>query len=182
MNAFCFKTLAALVLVALSAGAARAVTIDMVTVGNPGNANDTTGYGAVADSYQIGKYGVTIQQYTDFLNAAAKSDPYSLYNSSMATDLNIAGIQRSGDSGSHTYSVINNGGFSGNRPVTYVSWFDAARLPTGCRTAKGRGARRQERTRSWAARRAVWPRRRMPVPRSTSLRRTSGTRRRITRQ
>ncbi|NBV47376.1 MAG: PEP-CTERM sorting domain-containing protein, partial [Planctomycetia bacterium] len=74
---------------------ARAVTIDMVTVGNAGNSNDnTTGYGAVAYEYQIGKYDVTIQQYTDFLNAVALSDPYSLYNTSMASDLNIAGISR----------------------------------------------------------------------------------------
>ena len=51
---------------------AHAVTIDMVTVGNPGNANDTidAGYGAVNYEYQIGKYSVTIGQYTAFLNAA----------------------------------------------------------------------------------------------------------------
>ncbi len=43
---------------------AGAVTIDMVTVGNPGNANDTggSGIGRVNYSYQIGKYDVTIGQ------------------------------------------------------------------------------------------------------------------------
>ncbi|MFM8290591.1 MAG: PEP-CTERM sorting domain-containing protein, partial [Planctomycetia bacterium] len=102
MNAFRIKNVAAVLLLALSVTAAHAVTIDWVTVGDPGNANDTinTGtnpnYGAVADSYQIGKYDVTISQYTDFLNAAAKSDPYSLYNSNMASDLTIAGISRAG--------------------------------------------------------------------------------------
>ena len=97
----------------------HAVTLDMVTVGNAGNANDpATGnlYGGVAYDYQIGKYDVTIQQYTDFLNAVAKTDTYSLYYASMATDPNIAGISRSGSSGSYTYSAIG----SGNRPVTYV--------------------------------------------------------------
>lgn len=98
-----------------------------VTVGDPGNANDTaTGgtYGGVSYVYDIGKYDVTLNQYTTFLNAVASSDPYGLYNTSMATDLNVAGISRSGSSGSYSYSVI--GG--GNRPVTYVSWFDAARF------------------------------------------------------
>ena len=45
---------------------ARAVTIDWVTVGDPGNANDpATGnlYGAVNYEYQIGKYEVTQEQW-----------------------------------------------------------------------------------------------------------------------
>ena len=109
---------------------AELITIDMVTVGNPGNANDTGGTdnGAVAYSYQIGKYDVTIGQYTAFLNAVAATDTYSLYNASMTTNLNVAGISRAGSSGSYTYSVINNGGNSANRPITFVSWFDAARF------------------------------------------------------
>jgi len=140
MNPSGCKTLSASLLsaflsLALTATAAHAVTIDWVTVGDPGNANDTTGYGAVADSYRIGKYEVTIGQYTDFLNAVAATDPYSLYNESMATALNIAGISRTGASGSYTYSVIGPSGSTpagasspGNRPITYVSWFDAARF------------------------------------------------------
>jgi len=58
----------------------------------------------------------------------AKSDDYSLYNSKMGTDLNCAGITRSGESGSYTYSVMDNFGNSANRPIAYVSWFDAARF------------------------------------------------------
>jgi formylglycine-generating enzyme required for sulfatase activity len=108
--------------------AAHAVTIDMVTVGNPGNAGDTTGYGAVAYEYRMGKYEVTIGQYTAFLNAVAQTDTYSLYNANMETNLNVAGIARTGSPGAYTYSVINNGGDSSNRPITYVSWFDAARF------------------------------------------------------
>ena len=58
----------------------------------------------------------------------------------MGTDLNIAGIARANSPGSYTYSVIG----SGQRPVTWVSWFDAARftnwlhngqLNTGSQTA-----------------------------------------------
>ena len=45
----------ALVAALLCSVPAHAVTIDWVTVGNPGNPNDTTGYGAVTDSFQIMK-------------------------------------------------------------------------------------------------------------------------------
>jgi len=126
----------------LCTASAAPITLDMVTVGDPGNAADTSpaGYGAVAEVYKIGKYEVTIGQYTNFLNAAARSDPYSLYNPNMATDLNIAGISRAGSSGSYTYSVINNGGDSANRPITYVSWFDAARFANWMHNGQGSGS------------------------------------------
>ena len=73
--------------VALAAQHAQAVTIDMVPVGNPGNAPDTRydgiSVGSVANAYQIGKYEVTAGQYTEFLNAVAKTDPNGLYNTAM---------------------------------------------------------------------------------------------------
>jgi len=58
-------------------------SISLVPVGNPGNANDTTGYGSVGYNYSIDKYDVTLGQYTQFLNAVAKTDTYGLYNSYM---------------------------------------------------------------------------------------------------
>ncbi len=131
------RTIAAVlaVFVGVTTPGAHAATFDWVTVGDAGNAPDTTGYGAVNYEYRIGKYEVTIQQYTDFLNAVAKTDTYSLYTTSMATDLNIAGISRTGVSGSYAYSVISPSGTTpagadspGNRPITYVSWFDSARF------------------------------------------------------
>lgn len=100
------------------------VEIEMVTVGNGGNSSDSTSYGAVSYQFQIGKYEVTLGQYVAFLNAVAATDTYGLYNPAMATDLNVAGIQRSGTIGSYEYSAIENP----SRPVTYVSWFDAARF------------------------------------------------------
>ncbi len=127
-------------LLCLLAVPAHAVTLDMVTVGNAGNTNDTTGFGGVNYPYQIGKYDVTIGQYTDFLNAVAATDTYSLYNASMATDFNVAGIARSGSSGSYTYSVINNGGNSANRPITYVNWFDCARFTNWMANGQPTGA------------------------------------------
>ncbi len=123
------------VFVALSAGAATTradINYQFVTVGNPGNTPDTavmvqdgtTGYGAVNYTYDIGKYDVTLNQYATFLNAVATSDPFGLYNPEMATIPNIAGISRNGLEGGYTYSVIGDG----QRPVTYVNWFAAARF------------------------------------------------------
>jgi formylglycine-generating enzyme len=118
---------AALALLALLAGDARAVTMSWSPVGNPGNANDSaTGnvFGGVAYNYSIGKYDVTVGQYAEFLNAVAATDTYGLYNTNMAADLNIAGISQSGVLGSYTYSVVG----SANHPITYVSWAGAARF------------------------------------------------------
>ena len=68
--------------------AARALTVDTVPVGDPGNANDpATGYGAVGYEYRIGKYEVTLSQYAAFLNAVAATDAHDLYHPSMAADL-----------------------------------------------------------------------------------------------
>jgi len=135
---------AAALLGSLAVSAHAQVTLDMVTVGNPGNANDTGGTrnGAVAYSYQIGKYDVTIGQYASFLNAVDPNgtNPNGIYNRSMATDLNIAGISyTSGASTGSKYAVISNGGNSSNRPITYVSWFDAARFANWMTNGQGGG-------------------------------------------
>jgi len=124
-------TICALALGVLSRIAVHAeIGYQFVTVGNPGNANDTTEsggpglfFGMVSYVYEIGTYDVTLTQYTTFLNAVANSDPYGLYNANMGTDLHVAGISRSGSS-SYAYSVIGDG----NRPVAYITWLDAARF------------------------------------------------------
>jgi formylglycine-generating enzyme len=110
-------------------GTAQAISLDFVYVGNPGNANDpATGglYGGVNYAYAMGKYDVTLNQYTAFLNAVATTgDPYGLYNSEgMATFGSTAGIQQTLVSSGYSYSVIGDG----QRPVTWVGWFDAARF------------------------------------------------------
>ena len=122
--AFCCSVLAVLVLLATTVWA---VNIDTVPVGNLGNAADpATGsrYGAVAYNYTISKNETTISQYAEFLNAVAKTDTYNLYNTGMTT-IYVNGISRDGSSGSFTYSVTEG---SGNKPITYVNWFDAARF------------------------------------------------------
>jgi|SRR6185295_4359067 len=102
-------------------------SLETVPVDNLSNANDpATGnlYGGVSYAYRIGTYEVTNAQYTEFLNAKASiSDPYGLYTSLMASATQ-GGITQSGTS-SFTYSV--KPGFA-NKPVAYVSWYDAIRF------------------------------------------------------
>ena len=115
-----------------------------VPIGDPGNAPDTRyetpGYGAVDYTYAIGKYEVTNAQYTEFLNAV---DPegtnlHLLYNSDMSDGWNgIGGISFSSEAPSgEKYSVI---APYGNRPVNYVSWYDALRFANWLHNGRGSG-------------------------------------------
>jgi formylglycine-generating enzyme required for sulfatase activity len=127
------QALCALVACALSPFAAASVNIEYVTVGNPGNVADPlTGYGSVGYSYNIGKYEVTNAQYGEFLNAKGQSNANGIYNSSMSS----YGITQTGSSGNYTYSVT---GALANRPVVYVSWFDAARFANWLSNGQGSG-------------------------------------------
>ena len=122
-----------------SVEANQTVYLQMVTIGDKNNAADTNGYGAVSYPYRIGKYLVTQSQYAAFLNAVAATDAYGLFDIRMQTNLNTAGITRSGSSGSYTYSTFG----SGNQPISFLHWYTAARFanwlhngqPSGAQTA-----------------------------------------------
>ena len=114
--------------------ASAEVTFDWVTVGDPGNAADTTGYGAVADVYRISAHETTNAQYAEFLNAKAASDTLDLYSPNMGSG--FGGITRSGSSGSYTYSPIAG---RENMPVNYVSFFDSTRFTNWLHNGQGSG-------------------------------------------
>jgi formylglycine-generating enzyme required for sulfatase activity len=118
------------------------VTFDWATVGDPGNGADplnsvsVPGIGTVSTTYNIATTEVNLFQYTEFLNAVDPNglNSLGLYNSSMASDANIAGIGfNSGAAAGSKYSVIG----SGDRPVTYVSWNDAARFTNWLNNGQG---------------------------------------------
>jgi formylglycine-generating enzyme required for sulfatase activity len=127
MNALRFTRFAAALVFALSVTAAHAQAIDWVTVGDPGNVADTTGYGAVADSFRIMKFEFTNQQYTEFLNSVDPNgtNPNSVYNHNMGSNV-YGGISVTLSNGSGSkYAARSN---MGDKPVNFVSWFDAARV------------------------------------------------------
>jgi formylglycine-generating enzyme len=131
-------SLATIAIVLFLFSAASAATISTVPVGNPGNAPDSGvsgSLGSVASAYRIGTYEVTNAEYVEFLNAKAASDPFGLYNLSMGGNAR-GGITRSGVSGSFAYSVRPD---MGNKPVNFVSWYDALRFANWLNNGQGSG-------------------------------------------
>lgn len=143
------KSLIACACVVLQPLMASAVTMDLVTVGDPGNAHDTLRTydlewpGSVGYNYQIGIYEVRNSEYVEFLNAmAAFEDTYGLYSSLMDSETR-GGITRigSGTVGDpYVYSAKPN---MNDKPVNYVNVYDAMRFanwldngqPTGSQIA-----------------------------------------------
>jgi formylglycine-generating enzyme required for sulfatase activity len=127
----------------LVAPPAGAFALDSVTVGNPNNAADTPlsncfadDCGSVAHVYAIGKYEVTNAEYAEFLNAKAAEDPLALYDTRMGSDATFGGIARSGSDGEYTYAA--KAGFE-DKPVVYVSFYDALRFANWLHHGQGSG-------------------------------------------
>ncbi len=130
----------------------QAVTIETVLIGNPGNVADVQPqglFGSVTSTYRIGVTEVTNAQYSEFLNAVADTDPYELYHTSMG-GTSQGGITRNGSSGSFTYAVKPDvlvedpgGDYTytyADKPVAYVSWYDAVRFANWLHNGQGSGA------------------------------------------
>lgn len=139
-------SLAVLAGISLVTPALAVVTIDYVSVGHAGNAADTTvmddlttGYGAVAYAYQIGKYEVTNAQYTEFLNKADPSgaNANGIYNASMGSDARGGITYTSGAASGSKYTIRTN---MGNKPVNFVSWYDSARFTNWVNNGQGAGS------------------------------------------
>ena len=132
------------------AGAFGQVVIETVTVGDAGNTADdeimstdyTTGYGGVAYVYSIGVYEVTNSQYAEFLNAVATvGDLHYLYNTDMGGgSLDVGGISRTGSGTEGDPWVYTARPNRGNRPVNYVTWYDALRFANWLHNGQPTGA------------------------------------------
>ena len=123
---------------------AMSVTMDFVTVGNPGNAADPAnsgsipGIGAVNATFGIGTYEVTDSQYAEFLNKVdgTGANPLGLYDSQMGSTAWGGILFNPAASVGSKYSV--RPGF-GNMPVVYVSFFDAVRFTNWLHNGQGSG-------------------------------------------
>jgi formylglycine-generating enzyme required for sulfatase activity len=88
-----------------SATVVQGINIDFVTIGNAGNAADSTGFGAVGYDYRIGKYEITNAQWDAFVSAAGEP------------------------SGNPYYAYDNNAYHIGTSvPANMVSWYEAAKF------------------------------------------------------
>jgi sulfatase modifying factor 1 len=128
-------------LVALCGPSSRGATIEMVLVGDVGNAADTRAGtpGKVNYVYAMGKYEVTNAQYVEFLNAKDPNgtNPYGLYDTRMNTEQYAGGIlYMAGNAAGNKY-VIRAG--RANNPVAHVSWFDSARFVNWVQNGMGTG-------------------------------------------
>jgi sulfatase modifying factor 1 len=140
-------SLAALVGISLVTPALAVINIDYVSVGHAGNAADPgTGslYGAVAYAYQIGKYEVTNAQYTAFLNAVNPTGsgtggvgPNGIYNTNMGSNARGGITYTAGAASGAKYTLRTS---MGDKPVNYVSWYDAARFANWMMNGQGSGS------------------------------------------
>lgn len=120
---------------------AVAVTIETVFIGNPGNIGELSGAGAggygadricgaVDYTYEMGKYEITVGQYTAFLNAVAQTDTFRLFPEFTLDPYerelwHAPYIQRHGTSGNYTYTVSDE---EANQPMRVVYWTNALRF------------------------------------------------------
>jgi hypothetical protein len=155
MKVVWWMVVTSLAVVALLAGTAMAdpVVIDTVTVGNPGNTGELSGAGAggwgsdrvcgaVSYTYNIGTTEVTNAQYTAFLNAVATvGDSHGLYNTNMGGGWNdIGGIARTGSGAGGDPWVYSTRANRADRPVNYVSFWDACRFANWLHNGQPTGA------------------------------------------
>jgi sulfatase modifying factor 1 len=125
--------LALAVAVAPLASFAQAPVIEWVTIGDAGNLADTrpggarTGFGSVADVFDIMKFEFTNSQYVSFLNSvdASGTNPYSIYDSNMGSSARGGIVLTATATLGLKYSTKTN---MGDKPVNFVNWFDAARV------------------------------------------------------
>ncbi len=93
---------------------ANQFNMEFVTIGNPGNAADNTGTGAVGYTYGIGKFEVSRDMITKF-------------NASQSLQITLLDMS--------TY-----GGNGANKPATGITWNEAARFVNWLNTSTGSSA------------------------------------------
>ncbi|MBM3824768.1 MAG: formylglycine-generating enzyme family protein [Verrucomicrobia bacterium] len=118
-------------------------SLEFVEVGDPGNAPDKNGFGAVPYRYRISKYETTAAQWVEFLNAKGLADPSEsgLWSENMSREDGAdndprCDIRRAGKVGSFVHTVSPE---FANRPVNYASFLDACRFCNWLHNGQGDG-------------------------------------------
>ena len=118
-------------------------SLEFVEVGDPGNAPDKNGFGAVPYRYRISKYETTAAQWVEFVNAKGLSDPSEsgLWSENMSREDGAdkdprCDIRRAGKVGSFVHTVSPE---FANRPVNYASFLDACRFCNWLHNGQGDG-------------------------------------------
>ncbi len=116
-------------------------SLELVEVGQAGNAPAADGRGSVGHDFRIGRFEVTAAQWVEFLNGKGRSEADGgLWNNDMDSALSGPGprceIRRSGEAGGYRYSVAPE---HANRPVTHVSFLDACRFCNWLHNGQGDG-------------------------------------------
>ncbi len=142
-SSFVFLAAAAIATGLLLTSTTRAtVTIQWAAVGDAGNPGDVQPgdtFGSVATPYLISKHEVTNAQYVEFLNAKdpTGANTLQLYNSQMSTYVASGGINfTAGNANGNKYSIKLD---QGNKPVTFVSWYDSVRFANWLNNGQGSG-------------------------------------------
>jgi formylglycine-generating enzyme required for sulfatase activity len=112
------------------------LVIPTVEVGNPNNANDSTGFGGVPYVYRMATTEVTNAQYTAFLNAVDPSglNVLGLYSGFMTSNAN-GGINFSSGAASGSKYSVKSGRDS--NPVVFVSWYSTLRFANWMTNGQG---------------------------------------------
>ena len=125
----------------LTTGMANAVVMETVPVGNINNAADSTGYGSVGYTYNIGKYEVTAGQYTRVPQQGGRGGYVrAVQHVHVVGHLRLqdrAVCRERHDASPYQYRVAAD---YANRPVNYVSFWDACRFANWLHNGQPSGA------------------------------------------
>ena len=120
----------------------QALTLNMVTIGDPGNPDfDGQGGGSIAATYEIGATEVTVADWVEFLNAAdpdADNDK-GLWGGAMQNNA-LGGVSKNLGAAEGSRFEVQAG--EGNHPINFVNLYDVMVLPTGCTTVRAAATRK----------------------------------------
>ena len=129
--------LVAITAILFSTTATQALTLNMVTVGDPGNPGyDLDGNGSIAATYEIGATEVTVADWVEFLNFAdpdADNDK-GLWGGAMQNN-QYGGVTKNLGAAEGSRFEVQSG--EGNHPINFVNLYDVMRFANWMNNGQG---------------------------------------------